>query len=61
VNGQVVNRTTLHESDLLLCRPAFFEGTIHGLQNGIIIAIAAALLAAPSARAQSAGEPAASG
>ena len=41
----------------------FFEGMVHGLQNifiiatAFIIAIAAALLAAPSARAQGAGEP----
>ena len=41
----------------------FFEGMIHGLQNifhhstAFIIAISAALLAAPSAYAQSAGEP----
>ena len=35
----------------------FFRGMIHGLQVRFSLAVLAALLAAPSARAQTAGEP----
>jgi uncharacterized protein (DUF2147 family) len=53
----------LHESDLLLCKPAFSKEwfmackTSSIIATAFIIAIAAALLAAPSARAQGTGEP----
>jgi uncharacterized protein (DUF2147 family) len=53
----------LHESDLLLCKPAFSKEwfmackTSSIIATAFIIAIAAALLAAPSARAQGTTEP----
>jgi uncharacterized protein (DUF2147 family) len=46
---------TLQILDLLLCRPAF-SGNIMAARFGFIIAILAALLAAPAARAQAGGE-----
>jgi uncharacterized protein (DUF2147 family) len=48
---------TLHESDLLLCRPAFSEERFMACRTAFFIAIATALLAAPSARAQGVIEP----
>jgi hypothetical protein len=44
--------------DLICCHALLFRRNDHGLQNGFIITVAMAFLAAPSARAQgAAGEP----